>query len=251
MRQLSYLITRSPFLVLPICLLLNILSVTEQARAGMESPHQGTKGTVQPSQSAQPGRINRATSEPYKGKLSIFEDPKRAQRLQIERVMDILGIQEGAGVADIGAGSGWFTVRAARRAGVTGTVYAVEINQRFLEHIRARAASEGLTNIRTVLGKDDNPLLPVQSLDAVLILKAYHEIAQPVLLLTHLREAMRPAALLGIIDKNGKGDDHGIERATVIKEAQQSGFALVETYDFVKPDGMDYFLVFRLRPAYQ
>lgn len=251
MRRLSFLITPSPFLVLLASLLLNSLSATGQARAARELSQQGTKGTVQPGQSAEPSRINRPTSEPYKGKLSIFEDPKRAQRLQIERVMDVLGIKEGANVADIGAGSGWFTVRAARRVGGTGTVYAVEINQSFLEHIRGRATSEGLTNVRTVLGKEDNPLLPSQSLDAVLILKAYHEIAQPVLLLSHLRESMRPGALLGIIDKNGRGDDHGIERATVIKEAKLAGFALVETYDFVKPDGMDYFLVFKGQIAEQ
>jgi ubiquinone/menaquinone biosynthesis C-methylase UbiE len=163
--------------------------------------------------------------------------------------MDILGIREGRNVADIGAGSGWFTVRAAARVGSGGAVYAVEINRAFLEHIRKRAAEEGLTNIQTVLGKEDDPLLPAQSVDSVLILKAYHEIAQPVLLLNHLRSALRPGALVGIIDKNGKGDDHGIDRATVIKEAERAGFSLVEQYDFVKGDGMDYFLVFKPRPT--
>jgi predicted methyltransferase len=248
MRRLSPFINRSHLIALLACLLVNSSGVGQQARVATHPLQRSTKEAVQPGQRVEPGRINRSTSEPYKGKLSIFEDPKRAERLQIERVMDVLGVQEGRSVADIGAGSGWFTVRAAKRVGSTGTVYAVEINKRFLEHIRARATSEGLTNIRTVLGKEDDPLLPVQSLDAVLILKTYHEIAQPVLLLDRLRDAMRPGALLGIIDKNGKGDDHGIESATVIKEAERAGFSLVETYDFVKPDGMDYFLVFKGRP---
>src|SRR6266545_3216166 len=57
--------------------------------------------------------INRPTSKPYTGELSIFEDPKRDEKLQPNRIMDILGIKEGSNVADIGAGSGWFTVRAA------------------------------------------------------------------------------------------------------------------------------------------
>src|SRR5580700_6446833 len=70
----------------------------------------------------------RKTSEPYSGDLSIFESPGRDERLQINRVMDILGIIPGKTVADIGAGSGWFTVRAAKRVGDTGTVYAVDIN---------------------------------------------------------------------------------------------------------------------------
>jgi len=81
----------------------------------------------------------------------------------------------------------------------------------------------------------------------VLILKTYHEIAQPILLLTRLREAMRPGALLGIIDRNGNGKNHGLNREVVIKEAAEAGFALLEQYDFVKPDGMDYFLVLQSR----
>lgn len=186
------------------------------------------------------------TSEPYKGDLSIFEDPARERNLQIGRVMDLLQIKESAVVADIGAGSGWFTVRAARRVGAGGKVYAVEINQEYINHIRERAAKENLTNIQTVLGKEDDPQLPANALDAALILKTYHEISQPVALLKHLRQSMRPTALLGIIDRNGKGDDHGLDRDIVVRDAARAGFKLVEQYDFVKPDGMDYFLVFRL-----
>jgi len=196
-----------------------------------------------------PHRINRPTSEPYTGDLSIFEDTKREANLQINRVMDILRIKQGSNVADIGAGSGWFTTRAARRVGATGKVFAVEINPEFLKYIRDRAVDEKLTNIQTVLGKEDDPMLPPSSVDAVLILKTYHEVAQPILLLAHLREAMKADALLGIIDRNGNGKDHGINRKVVIKEAAEAGFALIEQYDFVKPDGMDYFLVFRAAAA--
>lgn len=194
-------------------------------------------------------RITRPTSEPYTGDLSIFEDTRRAEKLQINRVMDILRIKQGSNVADIGAGSGWFTTRAARRVGATGKVFAVEINADFLKYIAERAADEKLTNIQTVLGREDDPLLPPGSLDAALILKTYHEVAQPILLLAHLREAMKADALLGIIDRNGNGKDHGINRSVVIKEAAEAGFSLVEQYDFVKPDGMDYFLVFHVVAA--
>ena len=89
--------------------------------------------------------------------MSIFEDPKRADKLQIDRVMDILTIREGSAVADIGAGSGWFTVRASRRVGPEGVVYAVEINEEFVNHIRSRAETENLPNIRAVLGKEVDP----------------------------------------------------------------------------------------------
>ncbi|HYE13177.1 MAG TPA: class I SAM-dependent methyltransferase [Pyrinomonadaceae bacterium] len=191
--------------------------------------------------------VERATSEPYTGDLSIFEDPGRAERLQVERVMDVLGIVEGSGVADIGAGSGWFTVRAARRAGPRGTVYAVEINPDYVKHIERRAEEEKLSNVRAVLGKEDDPLLPERSVDAVLILKTYHEIAQPVVLLKRLRAALRDGARVGVIDREGSGDDHGVSAEVVIKEAERAGFALAERHDFVKGDRMDYFLVFRAR----
>jgi ubiquinone/menaquinone biosynthesis C-methylase UbiE len=165
--------------------------------------------------------------------------------------MDLLNIKEGSGVADIGAGSGWFTVRAARRVGTKGKVYAVEINSEFLKHIERRAADENLSNIQTVLGKENDPLLPPDCLDAVLILKTYHEIEQPIQLLSRLRQSLKQDALLGIIDRNGNGKDHGINKRTVVNEAKEAGYALVDEYDFVKPDGMDYFLVFRINTPSQ
>lgn len=189
--------------------------------------------------------VERRTSEPYKGDLSIFEDPQRERNLQPDRVMDILGIKAGSDVADVGAGSGWLTVRAARRVGEDGLVYAVEINADYLKYIEERAAREKLSNVRTVLSTEDDPRLPDASVDAVIILKTYHELAQPIRLLRHVRRAMRAGGRLGIIDRNGKGDDHGLDADAVIKEAVRAGFELVEQYDFVKPDGMDYFLVFR------
>ena len=192
----------------------------------------------------QSNAINRPTSKPYTGELSIFEDPKRDEKLQPGRIMDILGIRQGSNVADIGAGSGWFTVRAARRVG-NGIVYAVDINRDYLDYIENRSKGDGLANIRIILGKEDDPLLPAKSVDAVLLLKTYHEVAQPIRLLKRTREAMRAGALLGIIDRNGKGDDHGLDKEVVIKEAGRAGFALVNQYDFVKPDNLDYFLVFR------
>lgn len=202
-----------------------------------------------PQASSQTSRdtINRLTSEPYTGDLGVFEHPTRDRHLQIERVMNLLQIKEGSSVADMGAGSGWFTVRAARRVGSRGKVYAVDINRDYLKYIEARAYREKLSNVRTVLGKEDDPLLPQQSVDAVLMLKTYHEIAQPIRLLKRLRQSMRSGAQLGIIDRNGTGDEHGVERDTVVSEARRAGFELVEQYDFVKPDGMDYFLVFQAK----
>lgn len=189
----------------------------------------------------------RATSTPYTGDLTIFDSPGRDQRLQINRVMDILGITPGKNVADIGAGSGWFTVRAARRVGSSGTVYAVDINPDAIRYIEHRAKSESLANVRTILSKADDPLLPQNGVDAVLLLKTYHEVADPVALLQRLRASLRAGAKVGIIDRNGNGTDHGVSRKIVVQEGEQAGYRLLQDYDFVKPDGMDYFLVFTVR----
>ena len=186
----------------------------------------------------------RKTSEPYTGDLSVFDSPGRGDRLHIERVMNILGIAEGKAAADIGAGSGWFTVRAARRVGGNGLIYAVDINPEAVRYVDERARKEKLQNVKTILGNPDNPLLPARSVDAVLLLKTYHEVAQPVALLQNLRAALRPGAKVGVIDRNGNGEDHGVGRDVVIREAKEAGYKLIEQYDFVKGDKMDYFLVF-------
>ncbi len=188
----------------------------------------------------------RATSQPYTGDPSIFEDPEREKNLQPERVMDVLKITEGKAVADIGAGSGWFSVRAAKRVGPTGKVYAVDINQKFIDHINQRAVNEGIKNITGVLGKTDDPTLPAGAVDAVLILKTYHEFAEPVAIMKKVKNAMKKGGLVGIIDRAGDGADHGLDEATVIKEMKLAGFELKEKHDFVKPDRMDYFLVFQV-----
>jgi ubiquinone/menaquinone biosynthesis C-methylase UbiE len=185
---------------------------------------------------------NRKTSTPYTGDLSIFDSPGRDERLQINRVMNILGITSGKTVADIGAGSGWFTVRAAKRVGDAGTVYAVDINPEAIHYIESRAEKENLHNIKPILGKTDDPLLPAK-VDAVLLLKTYHEVAQPITLLRNLRSSLAPGARIGVIDRNGNGENHGIAKDIVIREADEAGYQLLEQYDFVK-DGMDYFLVF-------
>ena len=206
-----------------------------------------------PSQSpaTSPGPANgadaRKTSVPYAGDLSIFETPGREDRLQINRVMDILGLQPGKNVADIGAGSGWFTVRAAKRVGSNGKVYAVDINADALHYIQDRLQNEQLHNVTTILGREDDPLLPANQIDGVLLLKTYHEVAKPVALLRNLRSALRPGAKVGVIDRNGNGENHGIDRKVVIEEAARAGFELTASYDFVK-DGMDYFLVFSVKP---
>jgi len=184
------------------------------------------------------------TSTPYTGDLSVFEEPGRDQKLQIDRVMDTLKLHPGSNVADIGAGGGWFSVRAARRVNPGGTVYAEDINPHAVDAIHDRAVKENLPNIAAVLGTPDNPKLPADSLDAALMLRVYHEVAHPPALLANLRTSMKPGAIFGVIDHPGNGADHGINADVVIAEVQRAGFRFLHQYDFTKGDQNDYFLVF-------
>ena len=191
-----------------------------------------------------PAPPSHPTSTPYTGDLSIFEEPGRDKRLQIDRVMDLLQLKPGSTVADIGAGSGWFSVRAARRVGANGRVIAEDINAKAIAYIQQRAQREHLANIVPVLGTPDDPKLTPNSLDAALMLKVYHEIAHPPLVLANLRAALKPGARFGIIDRNGNGGDHGLKESIVRDEVEHAGFRQVARYDFTKADGQDYFLIF-------
>ena len=204
------------------------------------------KPAVQPAAQTQAQQQERPTSTPYSGDLSIFEYPDRDKKLQIDRVMTLLKIGPGKSVADIGAGSGWFTVRAARKVGKTGIVYAEDINPKATEYIDDRAKKESLGNIRTVVGDADDAKLPAGAVDAILMLKVYHEIATPVLFMQRLRTSLRPGGLVGVIDRNGNGSgtDHGLPQATLEHEMDVAGYRKVAQYDFTKTDGQDYFVIF-------
>jgi SAM-dependent methyltransferase len=208
-----------------------------------------------PAQAQTPGQFpaenkaQRPTSTPYSGDLSIFEYPDRDEKLEIQRVMTLLKLGPGKSVADIGAGSGWFTVRAARRVAPGGTVFAEDINPEATKYIEQRASKEKLGNVQEVLGVPDDPKLAPASVDAVMMLKVYHEIATPIPFMQKLRIALRPGARVGIIDRNGSGSgtDHGIHQDVLEREMTEAGFREVAHYDFTKKDGQDYFLIFEAR----
>lgn len=226
-----------------LALLLCFAGLSTQRQTSAEAAAQAVGQTQAPAA----GQAERPTSTPYSGDLSIFEYPDRDKRLHIDRVMDLLGVEQGKVVADIGAGSGWFTVRAAARVGPSGVVYAEDINPKSVDYITRRAVREKLQNVRPVLGLVADTKLPKNSVDAVLILKTYHEFAQPIPLMEKLRISLRPGAKVGIIDRNGDGTDHGVMPDVIEREMEQAGFQRIGKYDFTKSDGEDYFLIFAAR----
>jgi predicted methyltransferase len=140
--------------------------------------------------------------------LLIAAAPSRAQEHQgpprdsWQRVDDVfreLGIAPGSRVADLGAGGGYFTTRLARAVGPSGRVYAVDVNPISLRELR-EALPKDLTNIEVVRGEENDPKLPPASLDAVLVVNAYHEFAEYAAVLARVREALKPGGRLVLIE---------------------------------------------------
>lgn len=132
--------------------------------------------------------------------LGLLEGPDRDAWQKPDQIMDVLGIADGAVVADLGAGSGWFTVRLARRVGPNGIVYAEDIQREMIEATERRVDREGLRNVRTILGAPADPKLPEGRVDVVLIVDTYHEMEDPVGLLRNVARALKPQGRVGFVD---------------------------------------------------
>lgn len=183
--------------------------------------------------------------------LGELEGPDRDAWQRPDQVMDALQIGEGSVVADLGAGGGWFTIRLARRVGPNGRVYAEDIQSEMTSAIERRVQREGLRNVSTVLGTAVDPRLPEASLDAILIVDAFHELEQPVALLKNLARTLKPNGVIGIINfkKDGGGPgpsmDERVEPAQVIADAKAAGLELKRRDDFLRYQSL---LIFGVAP---
>jgi ubiquinone/menaquinone biosynthesis C-methylase UbiE len=179
--------------------------------------------------------------------LGLLEGPDRDAWQKPDEVMDALGIADGATVADLGAGGGWFTIRLARRVGPNGIVYAEDVQPEMIEAITRRVEREGLTNVKPVLGAPTNPRLPETALDAVLIVGVYNEMEDPVALLKNVAAALKPRGRLGIVDFTHEGFGPGppmeerVKPERIISEARAAGLKLIAQEDFLR---YQYLLVF-------
>lgn len=131
-------------------------------------------------------------------------------------IVAALGLTAGSRVADVGAGDGFFTVRLARAVGPEGRVLAVDIDQQMLERLKQLAEKEKLSNVDVIRGEPDDPRLPADSLNAVLIVNAYHEMPQHAAILAHIRKALRPKGRLVIVEPITDRLRHG-PRAVQVK----------------------------------
>lgn len=171
--------------------------------------------------------------------LGELEGPDRDEWQSPEKIMDALGVGEGVVVADLGAGSGWFTIRLAGRVGPNGMVYAEDIQRQMIDSITRRVERMGLKNVRTVLGTANDPRLPAP-VDAVLIVDSYHEMEQPVTLLKNVARYLKPNGRIGIVNFKSDGGGPGpaiedrVDPERVIADARAAGLALQSRQTFLK-----------------
>lgn len=175
------------------------------------------------------------TVAPFAQQREHSETPRE----QWQRVPDILrelGAVPGAHIADLGAGSGFFTTRLAKAVGPAGRVYAVDVNPVSLRELKEALGTE-FTNVDVIRGEENDPRLPEGRLDGLLVVNAYHEFAEYRAILEHVRKALKPSGRFVIVEPiPRRADDtsrqaqtrrHSIAMSFVEEDLREAGFEIV------------------------
>jgi ubiquinone/menaquinone biosynthesis C-methylase UbiE len=169
-----------------------------------------------------------------------LERPQRVQEERPTEVLRVMGLRPGDVVADVGAGSGYFTRRMAPLVAPGGTVYAVDVQQEMLDLLAESVEEAGLMGIVPVLGTADDPGLPEGGVDWILLVDVYHEFEQPVAMLEQMRRALKPSGRVALVEyrvEDNSADqiraEHRMSVLQVLLEWEAGGFELVELHEFL------------------
>jgi ubiquinone/menaquinone biosynthesis C-methylase UbiE len=182
-----------------------------------------------------------------KAYIASLEDPERDAYQKPHDVVMALNLRDGEAIADIGAGSGYFSLRFAQHVGPGGRVWAVDISPDMIVYLNRRIRDARLDNVRTVLAVPDDPLLAPASIDDVFICDTWHHIDNHGRYLATLKTLLRPGGRVTIIDFQKKKEIPGapfemrVAREDVIREFEQNGYRLAKEHTFLP---YQYFLVF-------
>ena len=159
----------------------------------------------------------------------------RAERVTEEEpdlALDAIRLTPRSVVADVGAGSGYMTVKMAKRVGAGGKVYANDIQPEMLARLRQRLLREKITNVETVLGEANDPKLPPAALDLILMVDVYHEFSEPQVMLRRMREALKPDGRLVLLEYRKEDPsipirpEHKMSVAEAKLEVEAEGYTL-------------------------
>lgn len=178
--------------------------------------------------------------------IKALEDPARDAYQKPHEVIEALRLKPGEVIADIGAGSGYFTLRLAHHVGSGGHVYGVDVNPDMIRHMNRRISEAGLLNVSTILSLPNDPLLP-RSVDRFLIVDVWHHVEDQSGYLSLIKKRLRPGGQVVMIDFHKKDLPVGppaamkIAREDLLRQMQEHGFAVVQEHTFLP---YQYFLIF-------
>jgi tRNA A58 N-methylase Trm61 len=163
--------------------------------------------------------------------------PEREKEENPEGALNALGVQPGMVVADVGAGTGYMSLRLAKRVGPAGRVYANDLQPEMLRRLQQNAAKAKITNIETVLGEETDPKLPAGRMDLVLLVDVYHEFLKPREMIDKIRESMKPNGRLALLEYRKEDpavpirEEHKMSVAEVKAELEPQGFVLSQVIE--------------------
>ena len=161
-------------------------------------------------------------------------DKLRDRDLQPERIMDAIGLQSGLSVGEAGAGYGYFTFKLSKRVGGTGIVFANDIASEALRQIEMKCRTNTISNIKTVLGKVDDPMFPENDLDMVIVFDCLFEFSNHTEWMSNTKNYLKPDGTLVIVDPDPSRflkSDHFLTRKQILAFASDAGYAPTEVND--------------------
>jgi len=179
--------------------------------------------------------------------IEMLEDPKRDAYQKPHEVLTALAIKPGEVIADIGAGSGYFTFRLAHHVGDTGKIYAVDVSPEMIVHLNRRIRELKAMNVRSILADPDDPLLADGSIDRFFFSDSWHHIENQTKYLSLIKKMLKPGGEVIMIDFHKKELPLGppmqlrIAREDLIRQMEANGFQLKKEHTFLP---YQYFLVF-------
>jgi len=169
-----------------------------------------------------------------------LDRPSREVEEQPEKVIDAMRLRPDSKVAEIGSGTGYFARRISRRLGPEGKIYANDIQPEMLDLLRQRAIAEGVSNIVTVLGEENDPLLTDGTIDWMLLVDVYHEFQNPKPMLAAMHRDLKPSGRVALVEYRLEGEsakhireEHRMTVEQVLEEWEPAGFELVERLEFL------------------